>query len=228
MSRNKALIQRYKQERAARESRARQAAFGAAYGRERNVGPRTELSFERRSALAEKLKGTVERRMFPSGGELRVSEYAGDGTRGPMLRTLASATGKRYDMGWGDEEVAPGAFKRTLSQQPDVSLLLSHGNVGSGYPLCRTTAGNLWLEKTSDGLVATAEMDPDDQDCALLMSKMSRGLVGGPGSASFAFRVTDDDWSDDRRYRLIKCVELNRGDISICTTGASPPHFVVA
>jgi HK97 family phage prohead protease len=121
-----------------------------------------------------------------------------------------------YDSyGMFQERIAPSAFDRTLREEPDVVLVINH----AGLPLARTKSGTLRLEPDAIGLRVYAELDPEDPDVRALLPKMRRGDVD---EMSFAFRVTDDVWSEDYSEREITQVNLHRGDVSVVTFGANP------
>jgi HK97 family phage prohead protease len=121
-----------------------------------------------------------------------------------------------YDMyGEFQERIAPQAFDRTLREDPDVVLVVNHG----GLPLARTKSGTLRLATDNIGLRVEAELDQSDPDVLALIPKMRRGDVD---EMSFAFRVTNDQWSDDYTERTITSVNLHRGDVSVVTFGANP------
>lgn len=113
------------------------------------------------------------------------------------------------------ERLAPGAFTRTLADQPDVMLLINH----QGLPLARTKSGTLRLSQDNVGLRVEAQLDPNDPDVQAILPKMRRGDVD---EMSFAFRVNDQLWSEDYTDRTITEVNLARGDVSIVSFGANP------
>jgi HK97 family phage prohead protease len=117
------------------------------------------------------------------------------------------------------ERLAPGAFTRTLSENPDVVLNLNHGMGGTGLPMARTKSGTLRLTQDSVGLRVTADLDVNDPDVQAILPKMRRGDLD---EMSFAFRVNDQLWSDDYSDRTITEVHLARGDVSIVSFGANP------
>lgn len=87
------------------------------------------------------------------------------------------------------EQIAPGAFTKTL-QERDVVMLMNHN---SDMPLARTSAGNLKLTQESDGL--RAEASPVNTSYSQdLMALTKAGVVKG---MSFGFEVIKDDWADD-------------------------------
>lgn len=174
----------------------------------RSLAPRT-TEWRRNKVPA---RGETERRNFALADlELR----AGDDGDALMLVGYASVTGTGYSVGHYEETIARGAFKRTLGNpELDVQLLVNH----AGLPLARTTSGTLRLSEDARGLRVEADLDPTDPDVQALAPKMRRGDVT---EMSFAFRAIDQDWSDDYSERLIKSVDIQRGDVSIVAYGAS-------
>lgn len=152
---------------------------------------------------------TFERRMAVTGLEVR------DGDSGVTLTGYASTFNEPYDMGWYQETVDPGAFKRTLGRTPDVRLLINH----DGLPLARTSSGTLSLDTDSRGLRVSADLDPSDPDVAALVPKMRRGDLN---QMSFGFRTDEDDWSKDMSQRILRGLDLHNGDVSVVTYPANP------
>lgn len=168
------------------------------------------LEWRKKKATEIRGKG-LERRMFhASGMELREAD---DGIL--HLTGYASVTETPYDVGFYEETIARGAFTRTLSEEPDVQLLINH----TGLPLARTKSGTLRLEEREQGLWVDADLDPEDPDVQSLARKMKRGDID---QMSFAFQATDSDWSDDFTKRRIKTVSIHRGDVSVVNMGANP------
>lgn len=135
------------------------------------------------------------------------------------LAGYASVTERPYDMGWWTETIGRGAFTKTLSEQPDVQLLINH----EGLPLARTTSGTLRLDEDEKGLRVDADLDPEDPDAARLARKMSRGDID---QMSFAFRAVKQEWNDDYSERRLAEVSLDRGDVSVVNYGANPATSV--
>ena len=152
---------------------------------------------------------TFERRMAVTGLEVR------EGSDSLTLTGYASTFDQPYDMGWYQETVDAGAFKRTLARIPDVRLLINHTDL----PLARTTSGTLTLDSDKRGLMVSAELDPSDPDVARLAPKMKRGDVN---QMSFAFRTNEDEWSKDMSQRTLRELDLNDGDVSVVTYPANP------
>lgn len=107
------------------------------------------------------------------------------------------------------EKIAPGAFRKTLSETPDVRLLVNH----EGLPLARTKNGTLRLEEDAIGLRFDAEL-PDTQEARDIYTLVQRGDVD---QMSFAFRVIRQKWSQDRQERTLTEVSLADGDVSVVT-----------
>ena len=135
---------------------------------------------------------------------------------GPIeLRGHAATFDDPYEVGSFTETIRPGSFRRTLGEQPDVSLLVNH----TGTPLARTTSGTMTLREDSVGLAFTAQLEPSDPDVQSLVPKLRRGDLS---EASFVFRATKQTWSEDKTERTLREVAIHRGDVSIVTTAANP------
>lgn len=144
----------------------------------------------------------------------------------------ASVTGRAYDMYGGveaggfTETIVPGAFKKTLSEKPDVAFLVNH----AGLTLARTKAGTLKLAEDSVGLEVRAQLDRRVSvvnDITVLMEQ------GNLDEMSFAFRVVKQAWlnADGEEVpwwdmagidRQIREVSLQKGDVSVVNYGANP------
>lgn len=154
----------------------------------------------------------MERRVAATGLEVRDSDSS------LTLTGYASTYNEPYNMGGYTETVAPGAFKRTLGQRPDVRLLINHDDL----PLARTVSGTLLLDSDSRGLRVQADLDPSDPDVARLAPKLRRRDVN---QMSFGFRVMGDDgddWTRDFSERTLRALDLNDGDVSVVTYPANP------
>src|ERR1700693_4296511 len=162
-----------------------------------------------RKEMAQSLRGR-ETRVFPAAG-LEVRES--NGSLG--LSGWASVTNRAYDMGVFKETIRAGAFTKTLSEGPDVQLLMNH----EGLPLARTVSGTLRLVEDDRGLKVDADLNPDDPDVQRLMPKVQRGDIS---AMSFGLRVTRQDWADDYENLEIAEVNIDRGDVSVVNQGANP------
>ena len=118
------------------------------------------------------------------------------------------------------ERIAPGAFRKTLSEMPDVRLLINH----EGLPLARTKNGTLKLTEDERGLKFDAEL-ADTQEARDIYTLVQRGDVD---QMSFAFRVIRQNWSKDKTERTLTEVSLADGDVSVVTYPAYPTTSVEA
>lgn len=118
------------------------------------------------------------------------------------------------------ERIAPGAFRKTLSETPDVRLLINH----EGLPLARTKNNTLTLTEDSTGLYIDAIL-PDTTEARDLWTLVQRGDVD---QMSFAFRVIRQAWNKDRTERTLTEVSLADGDVSVVTYPAYPTTTVEA
>ena len=118
------------------------------------------------------------------------------------------------------EVIAPGAFRKTLTETPDVRLLINH----EGLPLARTKNGTLTLTEDDRGLYFDAEL-ADTQEARDLWTLVERGDVD---QMSFAFRVIRQKWNEGRTERTLTEVSLADGDVSVVTYPAYPTTTVEA
>ena len=118
------------------------------------------------------------------------------------------------------ETIAAGAFRKTLTETPDVRLLINH----EGLPLARTKNGTMKLYEDERGLYFEAEL-ADTQEARDLHTLVARGDVD---QMSFAFRVIRQKWNEDRTQRTLTEVSLADGDVSIVTYPAYPATSVEA
>jgi HK97 family phage prohead protease len=118
------------------------------------------------------------------------------------------------------ESIAPGAFRKTLSETPDVRLLINH----EGLPLARSKNGTLKLIEDDRGLHFEAEL-ADTTEARDIYKLVERGDVD---QMSFAFRVIRQKWSEDRSRRVLTEVSLSDGDVSVVTYPAYPTTTVEA
>lgn len=164
---------------------------------------------ERRKRVRESIEGTVERRDFTA--EVEIRETSDGGLR---FSGYASTTETPYKVGGFEETFARGAFKRCLGEEPDVVLLINH----EGLPLARTRSGTMTLSEDTRGLKVDADLDPSDPDVQALVPKMKRGDLT---EMSFAFKATDDEWSDRDTKRVVRAATIHKGDVSMVTHGAN-------
>lgn len=118
------------------------------------------------------------------------------------------------------ETIAPGAFRKTLMETPDVRLLINH----SGLPLARTKNGTLTLTEDDRGLYMDAQI-ADTSEGRDLYKLVERGDID---QMSFAFRVIRQKYNEDRSQRTLTEVSLADGDVSVVTYPAYPTTSVEA
>ena len=118
------------------------------------------------------------------------------------------------------ERIAPGAFRKTLTETPDVRLLINH----EGLPLARTKNGTLTLREDDRGLYMDAVI-ADTQEGRDLYTLVQRGDLD---QMSFAFRVIRQKWNETRTERLLTELSLADGDVSVVTYPAYPTTTVEA
>jgi hypothetical protein len=101
------------------------------------------------------------------------------------------------------EQIAPGAFTKTISNG-DVVALVAHD---WGRVLGRQSAGTLRLKETPLGLYFELDADTTTPSGQEALGNVRRRDVRG---CSFGFRVLWDDWTDDgpMPMRVIREIEL--------------------
>lgn len=91
---------------------------------------------------------------------------------------------------WFREEIAPGAFKKTLNDGADVRHLFNHD---PSQVLARTKSGTLTLSEDKIGLAFIARLDMLDPDAQRVVRKVKRGDVS---QSSFAFLPVKVEWEE--------------------------------
>lgn len=162
--------------------------------------------------------GGVEHRAYPVKLEVR-----SDSSGKTLIEGYASVTETPYEMwdyyGSYNEVVRAGAFTKTLSESPQVQLLLNHAGLSMAY----TKAGTLRLSEDSTGLHIGADVNGTRSDVSDMVAAISDGAVD---EMSFAFRTVRQLWSPDYDQRDLLELNLNRGDVSVVNFGASPTTSV--
>ena len=164
----------------------------------------------------------IVRRAYP----VQLEARAKDGASGvSTVFGYASVVEEPYEMwdflGSYAEVVRTGAFTKTLSENPQVQLLLNHGGLSMAY----TKAGTLRLAEDSSGLHMEADVNTSRSDVRDMVAAIEDGAVD---EMSFAFRVPVGKslWSPDYDERSILEVDLHRGDVSVVNFGANPATSV--
>lgn len=168
------------------------------------------------------IKNEIERRI------VSLEQRAGGTDDAPVIEGYAAVFDQETVIGsWYREKIARGAFKRVLSEKPDVIAALNHN---WDMVLGRTTAGTLSLEETQDGLRYVAEIDPNDTGAMDIYRRVKRGTVT---QASFAFTVRSEEWvsppKDSNDLPLRNITEIDTlYDVGPCTFGAYPEASATA
>lgn len=89
------------------------------------------------------------------------------------------------------ERIAPGAFRRTLIDNPDVVIVLDHD---TGRVLGRVSSGTLSLREDGIGLYFSVEVDPTTPEGQTAIGTVGRRDIKG---CSFSFGVREESWQDD-------------------------------
>lgn len=155
-----------------------------------------------------------ERRFFPlTGIQVRA---AGEGSAPLIAGHAAVFHAPSEDFGGWREQIAPGAFKRTL-KSADVRALFNHD---PNYVLGRNTARTLSLAEDLEGLAIQVE-PPATGWASDLMASMQRGDID---QMSFAFRTIKDKWETDQEagMQLRTLLEVELYDVSVVTYPAYP------
>jgi HK97 family phage prohead protease len=165
------------------------------------------------------LPAGMEQRIYPAQFEVR---SAPDGTGGTKysLSGYATVYDRPYPMfdqhGEYVEQVRAGAGKKTLSENPDVVLVLNH----DGMPMARTKNGSLKLSEDSTGLHTDAPaLNGERQIVREVVAAVDEAILD---EMSFRFHTTRQAWNDDYTQRDISEYNLHRGDVSVVTFGANP------
>lgn len=160
---------------------------------------------------------TVEYRIFKS--EVRASKD----TDKPQIAGYAAVFNTVTNLGWLNEQIAPGAFKNAIDQQQDVKCLFNHD---PNKVLGRTKNGTLTLKEDNTGLHYTNDMDMSTSVGKDVYAHIERGDVD---QCSFGFVVREEEVTYDKDNiptRTIKQADLF--DVSPVTYPAYPTTSVEA
>lgn len=164
-------------------------------------------------------------RLQPFPSRLKVRNTERNGQQYKELDGYASTTERGYEMwdmfGPYTEIVSAGAFDKTLAANPDVAFLVNH----RGVTMARTVNGSLELSADETGLRSLAYLNPKRQDVRDLILAIDDGDIT---EMSFAFMITDGQWSPDYTEYRINEVDLDRGDVSAVNYGANPYTSIAA
>lgn len=121
-----------------------------------------------------------ERRMILSPVEFRKDDEGGH------IEGVAAVVNKRTDLGWFEEEIAPGAFDDVMKD--DVRALFNHD---PDQILARTKSGTLKLSLNKRGDLVYSYTTPDRTYARDLENAISAGDVD---QSSFAFSIKEESW----------------------------------
>ena len=116
--------------------------------------------------------------------------------------------------GW-IEEIAPGAFSRTLREGKDVKVLWNHN---TDLVLGSTENRTAYLAEDERGLHGSVEINDKDQDARNAYARVSRGDVRGC-SFGFDIRAQEEWWDDDGVYHT-RLTDVDLYEVSPCTCPA--------
>ena len=153
----------------------------------------------------------LERRFIVDGVELRA---AGDESKPSIIAGYAAVFSQlSEDLGGFREQIAPGAFSKSLGE--DIRALFNHDR---NFVIGRNKSKTLRLEEDARGL--RVEIDPPDTtDARDLLVKMKRGDVTG---MSFGFRTMEDHWDEVDGKVVRTLIEVRVFDVSVVTYPAYP------
>lgn len=151
----------------------------------------------------------LEIRQIPE-AEIRAEDEA-------KLRGYAAVyNSESVDFGSFREQIAPGAFARTLKQNKDIRALVDHD---TGKVIGRTKSGTLSLREDEHGLVT--EILPADTTVGRdIMTLVRRGDVDG---MSFGFIVKKDKWEKRSGGLVIRTLlDVDLVEVSVVAFPAYP------
>ncbi len=142
------------------------------------------------------------------GGEIRVVATE----KGKTLTGYAAVFNQAsVDLGGWTEVIAPGAFTRTLKENPDVLALYSHD---VSLVLGRTISSTLQLEEDDKGLRFTCLL-PNTSTASDMIELIERGDIRG---CSFGFITVKDSWTYDEKNNSAKRDVLDCDLIEVTVT----------
>ena len=151
----------------------------------------------------------MERRVIQTKEAFKTREE--DGKR--YIEGYFSVFNQPYEVfpGW-IEEIAPGAFSRTLREGKDVKVLWNHN---SDIVLGSTQNRTATLREDDIGLFGSNEINEEDQDAKNGYARVSRRDVRGC-SFGFDIRSMEESWDDDGTYRT-RITDVELYEVSPCT-----------
>lgn len=156
----------------------------------------------------------VERRATVAASRVELRMGA-DGTM-PTLVGYAAVFDSRTDLGWFEEEIAPGAFAKSLSDGDDVRALYNHD---SAQVIGRRNADTLRLSEDATGLRIEIDL-PDTTSARDLIANINAGNIDG---MSFGFRSREETWTERKgEPELRRLIDVELIEVSAVTFPAYP------
>ena len=155
----------------------------------------------------------IEKRTVPA-TELRLNKSE-DGKKKTITGYAAVFNKLSDDLGGFREQIAPGAFSKTIKTD-DIRALFNHD---PNKILGRTKAGTLRLKEDDKGLAFECDV-PDTQAGSDLVTSMSRGDID---QCSFSFRTNSDTWDNTDKANITRTLnDVTCMDVSPVTFPAYP------
>lgn len=124
---------------------------------------------------------------------------------------------RKYEVHGIMERVAPGAFAKTLQDQPDIRGMFNHD---PSFLLGRTKSGTMDVREDKKGLAYEIRADKEDPQAQSVSRKIARGDVDG---SSMAFFVHKEEWEDrNGKPTLRTLTEIELIETGPVTMPASP------
>jgi len=113
--------------------------------------------------------------------------------------------GKRYKVMGFSEQIAEGAFTKTLEGTPDIRGMFNHS---PDFLLGRTKSGTMDVREDKRGLAYEIRADKMDPQAQSVSRKIERGDVDGSSMAFFVHREEWEEKDGKPTLRTIKEIEL--------------------
>ena len=138
---------------------------------------------------------TVETRAADDGGDSNIIKIGGYG----------AVFNKTYKVHGFKERVAPGAFTKTLAEQPDVLGMFNHS---PNHLLGRTSSGTMDVSQDEKGLAYEIRASKRSSVANDVVDAIERGDVNGSSMAFFVHREEWEEKDGKPQVRTIKEIEL--------------------
>lgn len=117
----------------------------------------------------------------------------------------------------GGDVIEPGAFKKTISERPEVPILWQHNSgelMGKGR-----------VSEEGNKIIVRGQLDMDDPEVKTRFGKLRKGLVSGLSIGFQAIKVT---WEEQKEKVIRHINELKLWEVSIVTFPMLPEAQVTA